>query len=95
MFRCSAPASPKTILTASFTLVPGAEFGENKLTYMEDTYLSQKEPCGNALGRYGAHRRQGLLLQPDSDGQVCHPAQRSLPKLGLENLNILPDPWRH
>src|SRR6266478_5222648 len=30
----------KTILT-SVALVPGAEFGKNKLTYMEDTYLSQ------------------------------------------------------
>src|SRR6266576_3652231 len=30
----------KTILT-TVALVPGAEFGKNKLTYMEDTYLSQ------------------------------------------------------
>src|SRR5689334_22693097 len=29
----------KTILT-SFATMPGAEFGNNKLTYMEDTYLS-------------------------------------------------------
>src|SRR6476646_12224251 len=30
----------KTILTA-VAIVPGAEFGKNKLSYMEDTYLSQ------------------------------------------------------
>ena len=30
----------KTILTAT-TLAPGAAFGENDLTYMEDTWLSQ------------------------------------------------------
>ena len=30
----------KTILTSA-TLVPGAELGKNKLSYMEDTYLSQ------------------------------------------------------
>src|SRR5439155_5400867 len=30
----------KTILT-SFAVVPGAEYGKNKLSYMEDTYLSQ------------------------------------------------------
>src|SRR6202023_4024745 len=30
----------KTILTA-FATIPGAEFGNNKLSYMEDTYLSQ------------------------------------------------------
>src|SRR5205809_4142817 len=30
----------KTILTA-VAVVPGAEYGKNKLSYMEDTYLSQ------------------------------------------------------
>ena len=30
----------KTVLT-SFATLPGAEFGNNKLSYMEDTYLSQ------------------------------------------------------
>ncbi len=30
----------KTILTSA-SLVPGGEYGKNKLTYMEDTYLSQ------------------------------------------------------
>ena len=30
----------KTILS-SFATMPGAEFGKNKLSYMEDTYLSQ------------------------------------------------------
>src|ERR1700751_1514252 len=30
----------KTILT-SFAVTPGAEYGNNKLSYMEDTYLSQ------------------------------------------------------
>src|SRR3974377_2087186 len=30
----------KTILTSA-SLVPGAEYGDNKLTFMEDTYLSQ------------------------------------------------------
>ena len=30
----------KTVLT-SFATMPGAEFGKNKLSYMEDTYLSQ------------------------------------------------------
>src|SRR5205814_6467024 len=30
----------KTILTSA-ALVPGAEYGKNRLTYMEDTYLSQ------------------------------------------------------
>src|SRR3954447_3006648 len=30
----------KTVLT-SFAVVPGAEYGNNKMSYMEDTYLSQ------------------------------------------------------
>src|SRR6185437_8671629 len=30
----------KTILTTA-AIVPGAEYGKNKLSYMEDTYLSQ------------------------------------------------------
>ena len=30
----------KTILTSA-SVVPGAEYGKNKLSYMEDTYLSQ------------------------------------------------------
>src|SRR6476469_11183387 len=30
----------KTILTSA-ALVPGGEYGKNRLTYMEDTYLSQ------------------------------------------------------
>src|SRR6516162_11835910 len=30
----------RTVLT-SYAITPGAEFGNNKLTYMEDTYLSQ------------------------------------------------------
>jgi kynurenine formamidase len=30
----------KTVLS-SFAVIPGGEFGKNKLTYMEDTYLSQ------------------------------------------------------
>src|SRR6202045_5046571 len=32
----------KTILTTA-SLVPGAEYGKNRLTYMEDTYLSQSQ----------------------------------------------------
>ena len=55
----------KTILTA-VAIVPGAEFGKNKLSYMEDTYLSP--PRRYSHRRDGPHRHQGLLLQSDPDG---------------------------
>src|SRR2546423_12710213 len=41
----------KTILT-SFATMPGAEFGKNKLSYMEDTYLSQSH-VGRHIDRVG------------------------------------------
>ena len=63
----------KTILTAT-TLAPGGALGENQLTYMEDTWLSQSH-VGTHLDGHGAHRAEGLLLQPDPDGQVHHPEQ--------------------
>ena len=60
----------KTILTTA-SLVPGAEYGKNKLTYMEDTYLSQSHVGTHidGMGHIGIH---GLLLQSDADGKVRH-----------------------
>ena len=56
----------KDILTA-VGLVPGAEFGKNQATYMEDTWLSQSH-VGTHFDGIGPYRHQGLLLQPDADG---------------------------
>ena len=82
----------KTILTAT-TLAPGAALGENKLSYMEDTYLSQSH-VGNALGRHGAHRR-GVDCYYNQTPMGKFITQNKLLRLGLENLNIVRDPRRH
>jgi hypothetical protein len=61
----------KTILTSN-TLAPGAALGENNLTYMEDTWLSQSH-VGTHIERDRPHRSRRLLLQPDTDGQIHQP----------------------
>src|ERR1700730_5687968 len=72
----------KTILTA-VSLVPGGEYGKNRLTYMEDTYLSQSHVrthidvmCHIAIMDFYYNRT--------SMGNFV--SQNYLKKLGLENL---------
>src|SRR5438093_981943 len=51
----------KTILTAT-SLAPGAAFGENELTYMEDTWLSQSH-VGTHLDGIGKDAAEWLAAQ--------------------------------
>ena len=62
---------------------PGAAFGENELTYMEDT-LAQPEPRRDSPGRAGPHRAEGLLLNQIAMGKFIN--QNNMTKLGLEHL---------
>ena len=72
----------KTILTAT-SVVPGAEFGENKLTYMEDTYLSQSH-VGTHLDGMGHIGIKDCYYNQTPMGKFV--TQHKLLKLGLENL---------
>src|SRR3981189_547913 len=72
----------KTILT-SVALVPGAEFGKNKLTYMEDTYLSQSH-VGTHIDGMGHIGIQDCYYNQTPMGKFV--TQNYLKKLGLENL---------
>lgn len=72
----------KTILTAS-SLVPGAEFGENKLTYMEDTYLSQSH-VGTHLDGMGHIGVKDCYYNQTPMGKFV--TQHKILRLGLENL---------
>jgi kynurenine formamidase len=72
----------KTILTAS-SLVPGAEFGENKLTYMEDTYLSQSH-VGTHLDGMGHIGIKDCYYNQTPMGKFV--TQHKILKLGLENV---------
>src|SRR5215475_1373023 len=72
----------KTILT-SFATLPGAEFGNNKLTYMEDTYLSQSH-VGTHIDGMGHIGVQDCYYNQTPMGKYV--TQNNLKRLGLENL---------
>jgi len=72
----------KTVLTA-VALVPGAEFGKNKLTYMEDTYLSQSH-VGTHIDGMGHIGVQDCYYNQTPMGKFV--TQNGIKKLGLENL---------
>jgi kynurenine formamidase len=72
----------KTILTSA-ALVPGAEYGKNKLTYMEDTYLSQSH-VGTHIDGLGHIGIMDCYYNQTPMGKFV--TQNSIKKLGLENL---------
>jgi kynurenine formamidase len=72
----------KTILTSS-SLVPGAEYGKNKLTYMEDTYLSQSH-VGTHLDGMGHIGIKDCYYNQTPMGKYV--TQNYMKRLGLENV---------
>jgi kynurenine formamidase len=72
----------KTILT-SFATLPGAEFGNNKLTYMEDTYLSQSH-VGTHIDGVGHIGVEDCYYNQTPMGKYV--TQNYLKRLGLENI---------
>jgi kynurenine formamidase len=72
----------KTMLTTA-SLVPGAEYGKNKLTYMEDTYLSQSH-VGTHIDGMGHIGIMDCYYNQTPMGKFV--TQNGLKKLGLENL---------
>jgi kynurenine formamidase len=72
----------KTILTAT-SLAPGAAFGENQLTYMEDTWLSQSH-VGTHLDGMGHIGRKDCYYNQTPMGKFI--TQNNITKLGLEHL---------
>lgn len=72
----------KTILTAT-SLAPGASFGENQLTYMEDTWLSQSH-VGTHLDGLGHIGRQDCYFNQIPMGKFIN--QNNMTKLGLEHV---------
>src|SRR5689334_17998526 len=72
----------KTILTA-VTLAPGAALGENQLTYMEDTWLSQSH-VGTHLDGLGHIGRKDCYFNQTPMGKFI--TQNTMTKLGLEHL---------
>ena len=72
----------KTILTA-FAMVPGAEYGKNKLTYMEDTYLSQSH-VGTHIDGMGHIGVMDCYYNQTPMGKFV--TQNYLKKLGLEHV---------
>jgi kynurenine formamidase len=72
----------KTILT-SFSVVPGAEYGKNKLSYMEDTYLSQSH-VGTHIDGMGHIGIQDCYYNQTPMGKFV--TQNYLKKLGLEKI---------
>ena len=72
----------KTMLT-TFALVPGAEYGKNKLSYMEDTYLSQSH-VGTHIDGMGHIGIQDCYYNQTPMGKFV--TQNGIKKLGLENL---------
>jgi kynurenine formamidase len=72
----------KTVLTA-VTLAPGAALGENNLTYMEDTWLSQSH-VGTHLDGMGHIGRGDCYYNQTAMGKFIN--QNNMTKLGLENL---------
>src|SRR5437870_4919516 len=72
----------KTILTSA-SLVPGGEYGKNRLTYMEDTYLSQSH-VGTHIDGMGHIGIMDCYYNQTPMGKFVTP--NSIKKLGLENL---------
>jgi kynurenine formamidase len=72
----------KTMLTTA-SLVPGGEYGKNKLTYMEDTYLSQSH-VGTHIDGMGHIGVMDCYYNQTPMGKFV--TQNGLKKLGLENL---------
>ena len=72
----------KTILTA-VSLAPGASYGENELTYMEDTWLSQSH-VGTHLDGLGHIGRKDCYYNQTPMGKFIN--QNNMTKLGLEHL---------
>ena len=72
----------KTILTAT-GLAPGGALGENQLTYMEDTWLSQSH-VGTHLDGMGHIGRQDCYYNQNAMGKFIN--QNYMTKLGLEHL---------
>ena len=72
----------RTILS-SFAIVPGAEFGNNKLSYMEDTYLSQSH-VGTHIDGVGHIGVQDCYYNQTPMGKYV--TQNYLKRLGLENI---------
>jgi kynurenine formamidase len=72
----------KTILTAT-TLAPGGAIGENQLTYMEDTWLSQSH-VGTHLDGLGHIGRKDCYYNQTPMGKYIN--QNNMTRLGLENL---------
>jgi kynurenine formamidase len=72
----------KTILS-SFATMPGAEFGNNKLSYMEDTYLSQSH-VGTHIDGLGHIGVQDCYYNQTPMGKYV--TQNYLKRLGLENI---------
>src|ERR1700680_5288941 len=72
----------KTILTTA-SLVPGGEYGKNKLTYMEDTYLSQSH-VGTHIDGMGHIGIQDCYYNQTPMGKYV--TQNGLKRLGLENI---------
>src|SRR5216683_7195920 len=72
----------KTILTAT-SLAPGGALGENNLTYMEDTWLSQSH-VGTHLDGMGHIGRKDCYFNQIAMGKFIN--QNMITKLGLEHL---------
>ena len=72
----------KTVLTAT-SLAPGAAFGENELTYMEDTWLSQSH-VGTHLDGMGHIGIKDCYYNQTPMGKFIN--QNNMTKLGLEHL---------
>lgn len=72
----------KTILTAT-GLAPGAALGENNLTYMEDTWLSQSH-VGTHLDGMGHIGRADCYYNQNAMGKFIN--QNNMTRLGLEHL---------
>ena len=72
----------KTILTA-VSLAPGAAYGENNLTFMEDTWLSQSH-VGTHLDGMGHIGRKDCYYNQTPMGKFIN--QNNMTKLGLEHL---------
>jgi kynurenine formamidase len=71
----------KTILT-SFAMTPGAEFGKNKLSYMEDTWLTQSH-VGTHIDGVGHAGVQGCFYNQTPMAKYI--GQNYMKKLGIEN----------
>jgi kynurenine formamidase len=75
----------KTILT-NFAVVPGAEYGKNKLSYMEDTYLSQSH-VGTHIDGLGHIGIRDCYYNQTPMGKYV--TQNYLKKLGIEHIKTL------